>query len=163
MVQKIITLCDVHSKMDPPENVDAESYQVSFDGSENYVLDLCPECFESYAKPFYDLVMVCGRQREKQRPRHKTKVKAKDAERKSGFGVAATYRCPQCDYGTEYLQSFRFHCVRKHEMSDGEYAEAAGTAGGAHICPECGIGFKSVSGVALHKTRKHPLPVTLAS
>lgn len=161
MVQKIITLCDVHSRLDEPEDVDAETYQVAFDGGEGYALDLCPECFETYAKPFYDLVMVCGRQRERSKPK---KVKTKNyATPKSGPGVAATYRCPQCDYGTEFLQSFRFHCVRKHEMTDKQYAEAAGTAGGAHICPQCGIGFKSPGGVSLHQKRKHPAPVTLAS
>lgn len=159
MVQKIITICDVHAKTDDAEIVDAETYIVSFDNGDGYALDLCPECFETYAKPFYDLVMVCGRQRERV---HKPK-KNKRVERKSGSGVDATYRCPRCDYGTEYLQSFRFHCVRKHEMDDREYAKAAGTAGGDHICPECGIGFKTTGGMTLHQTRKHTPAVTLAS
>ena len=154
MVQKIITLCDVHGNMEPAVSVDAETYLVTFDDGVGYSLDLCSECFDTYAKPFYDLVMVCGRQREKPR-----KVKIKKAERtqppKSGHGVAATFRCNQCDYGTEYLQSFRFHCFRVHDMTEQQYAEAAGAAAGDQLCPQCGIGFKTERGVNMHVIRKH--------
>ncbi len=146
MVQKIVVLCDVHLNMaENAEQIDASTYNITFEGNDSYVIDLCPGCYETFAQPFYDLVMVCGRQND--RPRQQKKPVKKDRGEQ-----AYTFKCPCCDYGTNYLQQFRFHCFRKHDMTPEMYAEAAGTAGGEHRCPECGIGFKTPAGVLTHRS-----------
>ena len=150
MVQKIVTLCDVHLNMaENAEQIDATTYNITFEGDESYVIDLCSGCYETFAQPFYDLVMVCGRSNDQPR-RHRKPMKR---DRRVGdVRGESTFKCPCCDYGTNYLQQFRFHCFRKHDMTPEMYAEAAGTAGGEHRCPECGIGFKSPSGVLTHRS-----------
>ena len=146
MVQKIVTLCDVHLNMaENQEQIDGSTYNITFEGNDSYAIDLCPACYETFAQPFYDLVMMCGRQLP-------TKRVTKKSQRKAEPQAEYTYKCPCCDYGSNYLQQFRFHCFRKHEMSPEMYAEAAGTAGGEHRCPECGIGFKTPQGVLTHRS-----------
>ena len=81
MLQKIITLCDVHAKTEPPTSVDADTYVVTFDDGVGYSLDLCRKYFEIYAKPFYDLVMICGRARER-KPR-KIKVRRRRSRKRA--------------------------------------------------------------------------------
>jgi hypothetical protein len=145
MVQKIVVLCDVHLNMaENAEQIDASTYNITFEGDDSYVIDLCPGCYETFAQPFYDLVMVCGRQNDRLRQHRKPKQPKVKPE--------PTFKCPCCDYGTAYLQQFRFHCFRKHDMSPEMYAEAAGTAGGEHRCPECGIGFKTPQGMLTHRS-----------
>lgn len=153
MVQKIVVLCDVHLNMnDQSEQIDASTYNITFEGNDGYAIDLCPECYATFAQPFYDLVMVCGRQRETVR----ASKKAAKKEHKE-----LTYKCPCCDYGSHYLQQFRFHCFRKHQMTEEMYAEAAGTSGGEHRCPDCTIGFKTANGMLLHRAKQHQ-PAKLA-
>jgi hypothetical protein len=145
MVQKIVVLCDVHLNSEEPGQIDASTYNITFEGNDAYAIDLCPDCYETFAQPFYDLVMVLGRQREVPRKKAAKKSQSQPADRPN-------FQCPCCDYTTSYLQQFRFHCFRKHDMTQEMYAEAAGTAGGEHRCPECGIGFKSPGGMLIHRS-----------
>jgi len=72
MVQKIVVICDVHSNMEEPSMVDgATSYRVSRVGGQEYTVDLCPECFQTYAEAFFELAAAVGQRTIRRRKRRK--------------------------------------------------------------------------------------------
>lgn len=155
MAQRIVTICDAHTKRDAGDAPGSEwTVSITAPGAKaaSYVVDLCEEDAEPLRGLLAFLADV-GR-REGQQPR---KIAAKSSPGRSSVSASADpnrWACPVdgCGKVPSSRTALQSHLRSYH---DGMTLARAFGEPEPHTCPECGSTFSHPQGLGAHRKSVH--------